>query len=99
MHGGKNWGAIAELIPGRTKHQCNNRWHDILDLSINRMNGRRGKWAEGEDSKLKDAVETHGGKNWVAISPLVPGRTKSQCFRRWQDVLDPSIGRVSGRTG
>jgi hypothetical protein len=25
-HGGKNWGAIAALVPGRTKMQCCNRW-------------------------------------------------------------------------
>jgi hypothetical protein len=37
---------------------------------------RTGKWAEDEDIKLKDAVETHGGNNWGAIAALVPGRTK-----------------------
>jgi hypothetical protein len=28
-HGGKNWDAIAALVPGRTKNQCRNRWHNI----------------------------------------------------------------------
>jgi hypothetical protein len=97
-HGGKNWGAISAMVPSRTQKQCYSRWNDIL-RSNDRANGRRGKWAEDEDITLKDAVQTYGGKNWNAIATLVPGRTNIQCFHRWQDVLDPSIGRASGRTG
>jgi hypothetical protein len=82
-HGSKNWGAIAALVPGRTKRQCSCRWHDVLDHSIDRANGRTGKWTAAEDSKLKDAVQEHGGKDWDAISVLVPGRTKLQCRNRW----------------
>jgi hypothetical protein len=99
MHGGKDWGAIAALVSGRTKHQCNNRWREFLDPNIDRANGRTGKWTEDEDSKLKDAVQTRGGKNWGAIAALVPGRTNRQCSCRWHDVLDHSIDRENGRTG
>jgi hypothetical protein len=99
MHGGKNWKEIALLVPGRTKQQCCDRWHDALDPSIDRTPpGRTGKWAEDEDSKLKDAVQTHGGKDWAAIASLVPGRVEKQCWSRWHDVLDPSIDRESGRS-
>jgi uncharacterized protein (DUF2237 family) len=98
-HGGKDWGAIFSLVPGRTRMQCRSRWKDVLDPSIGRASRRTGKWVEDEDSKLKDAVQTYGGKNWAAISSLVPGRTKNQCFHRWQDALDPSIDRTSGRSG
>jgi hypothetical protein len=62
-HGGKNWAAIAALIPGRTRKQCRNRWHSALDPSISLAAGRGGKWTAVEDSKLKDAVQTHGGMN------------------------------------
>jgi hypothetical protein len=58
---------------------CNNRWHDVLDRNIERASGRIGKWAEDENSKLKDAVQTHGDKDWAAIAALVPGRTRMQC--------------------
>jgi hypothetical protein len=85
-HGGKNWGAIAALVPGRVERQCWYRWHHELDPIIDRTNKRRGKWAEDEDIKLKDAVQTHGDKNWAAITALVPGRTKSQCCSRWQNL-------------
>jgi hypothetical protein len=98
-HGAKNWGAIAVLVPGRTKHQCRNRWQVVLDPSIDRATGRTGTWSEEEDIKLKDAFTTHGGKNWDAIAVLVPGRTKHQCRNRWHVVLDPSIDRATGRTG
>jgi hypothetical protein len=99
MHSGKNWIAIAVLVPGRTKIQCMNRWHDVLDPNIGGASGRTGKWTEDEDSKLQDAVQTHGGKDWVAISALVPGRTRKQCYSRWQNDLYRRIGGASGRTG
>jgi hypothetical protein len=50
-----------------------------LDTNIDRAIGSTGKWAEEEEVKLKDAVQTHGDKDWVALSLLVPGRSKSQC--------------------
>jgi hypothetical protein len=98
-HGGKNWDAIAALVPGRTKSQCGRRWKDVLDPSIDRANRITGTWTAVEDIKLEDAVQTHGGKNWDAIAALVPGRTKGQCYDRWKDALNPSIYRAIGRTG
>jgi hypothetical protein len=38
--GGSNWIEIATLVPGRTKRQCTNRWHDNLDPSVDRTSGR-----------------------------------------------------------
>jgi hypothetical protein len=99
MHGGKNWAAIAALVTGRTRIQCRDRWKDAFDPNIDQVNGRKGKWSDDEDSKLKDAVQTHGGKNWAAITALVPGRTKKQCRNRWKDRLDPNIDQANGRKG
>jgi hypothetical protein len=98
MHGGKDWVAIAKLVPGRTENQCYNRWKVVLDPSIDRANGRTGSWTEEEDFKLKYSVQMHSGKNWSAISALVQGRTENQCCKRWFRVLDPSINRTNGRT-
>jgi hypothetical protein len=97
-HGGKNWDAIAALVPGRTKLQCRVRWHGALVSNIDPMTARAGKWIADEDIKLKDAVQTHGGKDWAAIAALVPGRTKIQCCNRWHNDLDHSIDRANGRT-
>jgi hypothetical protein len=99
MHSGKDWTAIAAMVPGRTKNQCSKRWPSVLDLSIALTAGHAGKWTEDEDLKLKNSVQMHGGKNWVVIAALVPGRTKSQCSQRWRDFLDPRIDRTIGRTG
>jgi hypothetical protein len=41
-HGCKNWGAIAALVPGRTKIQCRNRWYNAFNPSIDRASGRKG---------------------------------------------------------
>jgi hypothetical protein len=98
-HGGKDWGAVAALVPGRTKNQCRSRWHNTLNLSIALAAGREGKWAEDEDIKLKDAVQMHGGMNWGAITALVPGRTRSQCKSRWYNALNPNIDRANVRKG
>jgi hypothetical protein len=98
-HGGRNWAAIASLVPGRAQIQCRSRWHNVLDANSDRTPGRTGKWTEDEVIKLKAAVQTHGDKNWGAVAALVAGRTKSQCLSRWKNVLDPKIDRASGRTG
>jgi hypothetical protein len=70
------------------------RWHDALDPSVDRANGRTGKWEDDEDIKLRNAVRIHGGKNWVAIAALVPGRTRIQCVGRWRKYLDPDRSTV-----
>jgi hypothetical protein len=73
--------------------------HDALDPRIERASGRKGKWTAVEDSMLKDAVRTHGGKNWDAITALVPGRTNKQFNSRWRDTLDPRIALTGGSKG
>jgi myb proto-oncogene protein len=79
MHNGKNWNAITELLPGRTKVQCSNRWHNSLNHSIDKQATRRtDAWTKDEDSKLNCAIQMYGDKDWSLVAALVPGRTKSQ---------------------
>jgi hypothetical protein len=99
MHNGKDWFAIATLVPGRTRQQCHSRWYDALAARVDQTTARTGKWTPDEDAKLKDAVQLHNGKNWDAIARLVPGRTINQCGKRWHSALDPSIGWTHGRAG
>jgi hypothetical protein len=40
-----------------------------------------GKHEVDEDIKLRGAVQTHGGKNWVAVAALIPGRLKISVAR------------------
>jgi hypothetical protein len=90
--GGKDWVAIAALVPGRTQIQRKNIWHGALHPSISRTATRTGIWREEEDIELKAAVHTHGDKDWVANAALVPSRTRIQCRNR---LRDPSIDRVN----
>jgi hypothetical protein len=82
-----DWVAVAALVPGRTNKQCYIRWHDTLHSKSDEITVRNGVWTTDEDAKLKDAVEKYSGKNWAAISSLVPGRTKKQCLNRWRNAL------------
>jgi hypothetical protein len=47
---------------------------NTVPVQMAHVNERTDKWAEDEDAKLRDAVETHGDKSWAAIATLVPGR-------------------------
>jgi myb proto-oncogene protein len=97
-HGGKNWNKIAAMVPGRTKIQCRNRWHDALNPNIALTARRTGTWTEDEDLKLKAAVQMHGGKNcWNAIAAMVPGRTSRQCCDRWLKYMDSNRSTVRGK--
>jgi myb proto-oncogene protein len=96
---GKDWKAIAALVPGRTKIQCTSRWHMVLEHGIDKATRRTGAWTTAEDLKLRYAVYIHSGKNWDAVTALVPGRTKGQCWSRWNKPLNPIFGRRVGYPG
>jgi myb proto-oncogene protein len=95
MYGGKDWAAIAAFVSGRTKNQCCNKWYE----SNTETTGCKGRWTVDEDLKLKAAAQRYGGKKWVSIAALVPGRTRVQCRTRWYSALDPSLALTAGRTG
>jgi hypothetical protein len=58
------------------RKQCKDRWLKVLNCKSDETIKRGGTWAKEEDSKLKDAVEKHNGKNWEATAALIPGRLK-----------------------
>ena len=91
MLGDKDWAAIAALAPGQMQKQCHNRCYDAFDPSIAMTTGRTGKWTEGEDLNLKNAIQAHSGNNWEGIVALVPIRTHKQRNMRWL------AGRANGR--
>jgi hypothetical protein len=60
MDGGKDWIAIAALVPGRTKLQYHKRWHNTLNNSNDRATGRSGTWTENADI-VRHTIKIYGG--------------------------------------
>jgi 3-keto-L-gulonate-6-phosphate decarboxylase len=89
---GKNWVAVAAMIPGRTDQQCRSRWTQTLDTAGKTM----GQWKPEEDAKLMEAMQKHG-KKWIAVAAMIPGRTNLQCHQRWNQNLNPVAGKTAGR--
>jgi hypothetical protein len=82
---GKNWVAVATLLPGRTNAQCRHHWVQTLDPANTKKKGKL--TPAGEDAKLTEAVRKYC-KDWVTDALLVPGRTNYPCRQRWAKSLD-----------
>ncbi|CAN1184279.1 Transcription factor MYB3R-5 [Linum perenne] len=48
-------------------------------------------WTQREDCLLTKSVQKFEGKRWRKIAECIPGRSVSQCFYRWNRVLNPAI--------
>jgi hypothetical protein len=71
-----------------------------LDSNSDETTARVGAWASDEDSKLKDAVKNHNGKDW-RLMPLW-SRVKQnahQCSGRWHDTLSSESKETAARRG
>jgi hypothetical protein len=64
---GKDWVAVAAVVPGRTNNQCCKRWA-THSVSIQTSPGRTGKWTAEEVAKLTTAIEKHDN-DWVTVIP------------------------------
>jgi hypothetical protein len=87
---GKDWLAVATMVPGRSNLQCRRRWINTVDPAKEKGKHRLG-WKPEEDAKLTEAVTKHG-KHWITIAALISGRTHKQCRERWVNCLDPDRG-------
>ena len=80
------WRTIAEHVPGRSHIQCMQRWHKVLEPTLN-----KGLWNAEEDEQLRAAVRIHGSSSWPAVAAIIPGRNCKQCRERWNNYLDPTL--------
>jgi myb proto-oncogene protein len=86
---GKDWLAVANMVPGRSNLQCRRRWINTVDPTNKKNKGKaRISWTPEEDAKLIEAAKKHG-TDWVAVAALVHGRSNQQCRERWVKTLDP----------
>jgi hypothetical protein len=96
-HGEGKWAKIAKGIPGRTGHQCQQRWTEVLAPWIN-----KDPWTLEEDNRL---IELHGelGNAWTAIVRwLNTGRTlqniRHHCERHLKDRAPQSQAQPAKQT-
>ncbi|PSR73463.1 hypothetical protein PHLCEN_2v10755 [Hermanssonia centrifuga] len=88
LYGTGSWMLVARYVSeDATASQCQNRYTRTLDPSL-----RRGAWTKEEDSQLRRAVEVFG-RSWVEVCTFVPTRSNEQCRDRWQEALNPGIGK------
>jgi len=76
----KNWGEVANMIPGRTSKQCRERWFNHLDPSI-----KRGNYTQEEDGLIL-TEQARIGNRWSIISAMLPGRTEDAVKIRWKTL-------------
>ena len=82
-----DWVAIAERLDGRNRKQCSKRYTVLSNLSKT----KNVRWRSEEDRILLEAFESSkspadGRPDWVAIAARVPGRSRIQCFNRYQYI-------------
>ncbi|KAH8689673.1 hypothetical protein BGW36DRAFT_74579 [Talaromyces proteolyticus] len=82
-----DWRVIASYLPGRNNKDCRKRWHYRVSASMN-----LGPWSQAEDELLKLGIQRYG-THWSRVAQVVGTRNGDQCFKRWNDVLDPAIDR------
>ncbi|QKX60092.1 uncharacterized protein TRUGW13939_07234 [Talaromyces rugulosus] len=82
-----DWRVIASFLPGRNNKDCRKRWHYRVSASMN-----LGPWSQTEDELLKVGIQRYG-THWSRVAQVVGTRNGDQCFKRWNDVLDPGIDR------
>ncbi|OHT05568.1 Myb-like DNA-binding domain containing protein [Tritrichomonas foetus] len=83
VNGIENWPLVATIVGGgRTRSQCSQRWHRVLDPKINKCN-----WSREEEEKLLNAVKAYGNKAWTRIAAEMGNRSDVQCRFRYKFLL------------
>lgn len=82
-NGTENWPLVTSLVGGdRTRSQCSQRWHRVLDPKISKTN-----WSREEEQKLLNAVQEYGNKAWTRIATEMGNRSDVQCRFRYKFLL------------
>ena len=92
QNGPKNWGMLANVLPGRTPKQCRERWHNHLDPRIN-----KGPWTLEEDKILAEKQKILGNK-WSDIAKFLPGRTDTLVKNRWNTSVKGRLDELFSST-
>uniref|UniRef100_A0A8C5GLU2 V-myb avian myeloblastosis viral oncogene homolog-like 2b n=1 Tax=Gouania willdenowi TaxID=441366 RepID=A0A8C5GLU2_GOUWI len=88
--GPQDWKNIASYIHNHTEHQCQHRWHKVLDPEL-----VKGPWTKEEDEKVIELVNLYGNKQWALVARHLKGRLGKQCRERWHNHLNPNVKKSS----
>jgi hypothetical protein len=80
LHDSKDWGQIAELIPGKNERQCRERWFNYLCPSLSTKS-----WTAEADELLL-AKHSQLGNKWVKIARSFPNRTDAMVKNRFAQL-------------
>ena len=82
-NGTENWPLVTSLVGGdRTRSQCSQRWHRVLNPKISKSN-----WSREEEQKLLNAVQEYGNKAWTRIATEMGNRSDVQCRFRYKFLV------------
>lgn len=89
IHGACHWRLIAEMVPGRTRKQCRERYCNHLDPKINKKS-----WSPEEDELLL-RLHNQLGNKWSLIKTYLPGRTANSIKNRYTSKIKKNCPSMS----
>eukprot|EP01029_Cantina_marsupialis_P012848 TRINITY_DN28443_c0_g1_i1.p1 TRINITY_DN28443_c0_g1~~TRINITY_DN28443_c0_g1_i1.p1 ORF type:complete len:502 (-),score=135.17 TRINITY_DN28443_c0_g1_i1:235-1740(-) len=85
--GGHDWVSITEKLGSR---------RSVMDVFTHFQRGLNPSvlktvWSKEEDDRLIEAVNVYGLGDWLAVSAMLPRRTKAQCMHRYWKRIKPGL--------
>jgi hypothetical protein len=78
-YGFENWGKVVEFVGGgRTRSQCSQRWHRVINPSISKE-----AWTSSEDEELVKSVQELGLQSWAKVASRLKNRSDVQARYRY----------------
>ncbi len=78
-YGTKNWITIANAVKTKTKEQCHQHYHRVMNPVLNKT-----PWTDEEDTKLLGLVQRYGTSAWKQISTSLDStRSDTKCRERY----------------
>lgn len=78
-YGFENWGNVVEFVGGgRTRSQCSQRWHRVINPSISKT-----EWTSSEDEELIKSVQELGLQSWAKVASRLKNRSDVQARYRY----------------